>query len=114
MGTSPSRFPGVPTSSRSDRGGRWRAAGAWRVAVACLLGGVLPVGLAGCASTGQLQAGVEAERTGDYDPLLARYGPNCAVGRPRSQMATVFASKGWRESYRDRQWVVLVRQGSPQ
>jgi general secretion pathway protein D len=63
----------VPTSSRSDRGGRWRAAGAWRVAAACLLGVVLPLTLAGCASTGQLQAGVEAERAGDYDRAVVEY-----------------------------------------
>ena len=61
-----------------------------------------------------VRAQVDAERTGNYDPLLTQYGTNCAVAAPGSQTVTVLASKGWRQTFRDRQWVVLVRPGEGQ
>jgi general secretion pathway protein D len=45
----------------------------WPSAAACLLLAAVSVGLAGCASSGRLHAGLAAERAGDYDRAVVEY-----------------------------------------
>jgi hypothetical protein len=54
-----------------------------------------------------IQAQYEAERTGAYRELLDRYGIRCAVVEPRSLAVPALCGLGWRETYRDKQWVVI-------
>ena len=56
-----------------------------------------------------VQAHAQAERSGNYDPLFARYGIRCAVFQSHSEGPARLATRGWRERFRDDQWVVLER-----
>ena len=54
-----------------------------------------------------VQAHRQAERSGDYGPLFARYGIHCAVFHAGSEGPPRLAAHGWHERFRDGQWVVL-------
>jgi len=54
-----------------------------------------------------VQAHRQAERSGDYGPIFARYGIQCAVFHAGSEGPGRLAAHGWHERFRDGQWVVL-------
>ena len=56
-----------------------------------------------------VQAHARAERSGNYDPLFARFGIQCAVFQSHSEGPRRLATRGWGERFRDDQWVVMER-----
>jgi len=54
-----------------------------------------------------VQAHIRAEQQQDYLPLFKRYGIRCAVFSSLSEGPSRLSALGWRERFRDRQWVVL-------
>jgi hypothetical protein len=54
-----------------------------------------------------VQAHIRAEQQQDYLPLFRRYGIRCAVFSSASEGPSRLSALGWRERFRDRQWVVL-------
>ena len=54
-----------------------------------------------------VQAHVQAERTGTYEPLFARHGIRCAVFANESAGAARLTARGWHVAFADPQWTVL-------
>lgn len=52
---------------------------------------------------------IRADDTGEYAALLDRHQLNCAAVRLGSSEIAALNSAGWRETFSDDQWVVLVR-----
>ena len=64
--------------------------------------------------TDLLQINKPAETSGDYGPLFARYGIQCAALPPRSAIARrLTVDPEWSVTYQDAQWMVAARQGRP-
>jgi hypothetical protein len=53
-----------------------------------------------------LSADIDAEKTGEYRALFARYGVRCAALPPQLPVSKRLAAGGWRELFRDQTWVV--------
>jgi hypothetical protein len=58
-----------------------------------------------------VQQASDVERTGDFGPLFARFGINCAAVPPTSGVSVALAQHGWISTYSDAQWRVFVRPG---
>lgn len=52
---------------------------------------------------------IRADDTGNYAELVERHRLNCAAVRLGSSEIGALTTVGWRETFRDLQWVVLVR-----
>ena len=60
-----------------------------------------------------LTAHATAERTGEFEALFARHGIGCAILPPVSPVARALVARGWRETFRDQEWLVVVSANRP-
>jgi hypothetical protein len=60
-----------------------------------------------------LTAHATAERTGDFEGLFARHGIDCAILPSVSLVARALVAQGWRQTFKDEEWLVLARANRP-